>query len=64
MKTKIFATLIIASAIIWAAVIIGSSMTLKGTECYSSIQNILVGGTLAHFAIIIAVFAWSKKKER
>jgi len=31
---------IIASAIIWGAVIIGCSYALKGTECYHKIQNI------------------------
>lgn len=44
--------LIIASAIIWGAVIIGCSFALKGTECYSEIQNILVGGTFAHIILI------------
>ena len=44
--------LIIASAIIWGAVILGCSFALKGTECYSEIQNILVGGTFAHIILI------------
>ena len=44
--------LIIASAIIWGAVIVGSSLALKGTDCYSSIQNILYGGVVTHLILI------------
>jgi hypothetical protein len=44
--------IILGSAIIWGAVIIGCSLTLKGTECYSEIQNILVGGTFAHIILL------------
>ena len=54
MKTRAWTSggLIIASAIIWGAVILGCSFALKGTECYSEIQNILVGGTFAHIILI------------
>lgn len=44
--------IIIASSIIWGAVILGCSFALKGTECYSEIQNILVGGTIAHIMLL------------
>ena len=44
--------LIIASSIIWGLAILGCSFTLKGTECYSEIQNILVGGTFAHIILL------------
>jgi len=43
---------IIASAIVWGAVIIGCSLALKGTECYGEIQNILVVGVIAHLILI------------
>jgi len=43
---------IIVSAIIWGAVIIGCSMALKGSECYSAIQNILVAGASIHIVLI------------
>jgi len=54
MKKKAWTTggLIIASSIIWGAVILGCSFALKGTECYGEIQNILVGGTFAHLILI------------
>jgi len=43
---------IIASAIVWGAVIIGCSLALKGTECYGEIQNILVVGVISHLIFI------------
>lgn len=60
--------LIIGSAIIWGAVIVGSSFALKGTECYQEIQNILVGGTFAHLILIWSplgvMFAKIKKESK
>jgi len=44
--------IILGSAIIWGAVILGCSFALKGTECYGEIQNILVAGTFAHIILI------------
>jgi hypothetical protein len=44
--------IIIASAIIWAAVITGCALELKGSECYSEIQFILSGGVVAHIILI------------
>ncbi|MCD4746491.1 MAG: hypothetical protein K8R58_09340 [Bacteroidales bacterium] len=44
--------LILASAVIWGAVIVGCSFALKGTECYNEIQNILIGGVGAHLILI------------
>jgi len=49
---KTIGALIIASAIIWGAVILGCSFALKGTDCYSSIQNILSGGVISHLILI------------
>jgi len=56
---------IIASAIIWGAVIIGCSLALKGTECYEKIQNILVGGVLGHIILIWGplTLQFSKKEK-
>lgn len=44
--------LIIFSALIWGLVMIGCSLALRGTGCYDKIQNILVGGTMAHLILI------------
>jgi len=51
-NVKTIGALIIASAIIWGVVIVGSSYALKGTDCYSEIQNILAGGVIMHLILI------------
>jgi hypothetical protein len=51
-KTGSTGAFIIASAIVWGAVILGCSLSLKGTACYDKIQNVLVGGFLAHLLLI------------
>lgn len=43
---------IIASAIIWGAVIIGCSLKLKGTGCYDEISYILSAGAGFHLLFI------------
>jgi len=65
-KFKTIGAFIIASAIIWGVVIVGSSYALKGTECYDKIQNILVGGVLSHIILIWGPLAllFKKTKER
>ncbi|MCP4581309.1 MAG: hypothetical protein GY839_06800 [candidate division Zixibacteria bacterium] len=52
-KKKIIGVYIIASAIIWGAAMIGCSLMLKGTECFSKIATIL--GTAAGIHLI---FIW------
>ena len=44
--------LIIASAIIWGAMIVGAALILKGTPYKESINRLLIGGTLAHMILI------------
>lgn len=51
-KNKITGVFIIASALIWGAVIIGCSYGLNGTECYDKIRYILAGGVLAHIFLV------------
>ena len=51
-KTWAMGALIIVSAIIWGAVILGCSFSLRGTECYTEIQNILAGGAGLHLILI------------
>ncbi len=63
-KMKTIAAIILGSAIIWAAVIVGSAYALKGTECYDKIQNILVGGVLAHIILIWGPLALQCKKTK
>lgn len=55
--------LIIASAIVWGAVMIGCASALKGTECYHEIQLILAGGVLAHLLLVWTPAAIIMKKN-
>jgi hypothetical protein len=61
-KFKTIGAFVIASAIIWGAVIIGCSFALKGTGCYDSIQNILIGGVISHIILIWGPLALLFKK--
>ena len=67
MKKSTLGALIIASALIWGAVIIGCSLALKGTECYDKIQNILVAGVITHIILIwgplVALASKGRKQE-
>jgi hypothetical protein len=61
---KTIGALVIASAIIWAAVIIGCSYALQDSECYNQIKTILVGGVLAHILIIWGPMALIFRKTK
>ena len=54
MKKNKAGYLIIASAIIWGAVIIGSAVVLKNTEFKDKISLILTGGVIAHLLMVWA----------
>lgn len=64
MKKFSIAYYIIASVIIWAAVIIGCALKLKGTDCYQSIDSILIGGVIAHLLFIWGPLGRSIAKNR
>jgi len=66
-KKKSIGLFIIASAIIWGAVIIGCSLKLKGTECYDEISYILSLGAVFHLLFIwgpLAIQFRKIKKEK
>ena len=63
-KQKTIGSFMIASAIIWGAVMVGSAFVLKGTECYDKIQNILVGGVISHIILIWGPLAILFKKTK
>jgi hypothetical protein len=52
MSKKSIGFYIIASALIWGAVIIACSLKLQGTTCYDDIKFILVGGVITHLLFI------------
>jgi len=51
-KKKKIGYLIIASAIIWGAVIIGCAFVLKGTPYKEDVNRILYGGVIFHLLFI------------
>ncbi len=51
-KKSEIGSFIIASAIVWGAVIIGCSLKLKGTPYYDEISPILIGGAGFHLIFI------------
>ena len=63
-KTKI-GYIIIVSAIVWGAVIIGSAIILKGTPYKEDISRLIYGGTIFHL-IFLSGLLWGKlfKKDK
>jgi len=49
------AAVVLANAVIWALVIIASSMALKGTEQFQEIHHILGGGAGSSFLVVSLV---------
>ena len=57
------AALLIGSTLIWAAVIIGSAVVLKGTEYKEAVNRILYYGVIIHVMMFNMTILWSKKKS-
>jgi len=51
-RNKVFAISIIVSAIVWGLVMVGCSVSLKGTGCYEHISFILFGGAASHIIVV------------
>ena len=51
-KNSTYAISIITSAIVWGLVIVGCSLSLKGTDCYEDISVILFGGAASHLFVV------------
>jgi len=63
MKKKKIA-LMIASTIIWAAVIIGSAVVLKGTVYKENVNRILYIGVLVHITLFSMVNLWVSSSKQ
>ena len=63
MKKPLGAALLIASTLIWAGVIIGSALVLKGTEYKEVVSKILYIGVIIHMQLFNIMLFWSKKKS-
>ncbi|MFH1373337.1 MAG: hypothetical protein ABII79_06060 [bacterium] len=64
MKKKSIGYYMIASAIVWGAVILGCSFKLKGTACYDDIRLILSGGAGFHLLFIWVPLASQFRKNK
>ena len=63
MKKSKIGYLIIASAIIWGAVIIGCAIVLKGTPYKEDVNRIIYGGTIVHLLFIWGPL-WAMFKDK
>ncbi|MFC1501870.1 hypothetical protein ACFL6A_00490 [bacterium] len=67
MKKSKIGYFIIASAIVWGAVILGCALKLKGTPYYDEISPILTGGTIFHLLFIwgpLGILSRKNKEEK
>jgi hypothetical protein len=63
-KKKSIGLFIIASAIIWGAMIIGCSLKLKDTGCFDQISYILSAGFIFHLLFVWGPIAIQFKKMK
>lgn len=63
-KNSVYAVLIIASAIVWGLVILGCSISLKGTGCYEQISSILFGGAASHLILVYPLLINRLKRSK
>ena len=63
-KNNVYAVLIIASAIVWGLVILGCSISLKGTGCYEQISSILFVGAASHLIVVYPLLINRLKSSR
>lgn len=63
-KIRTIGAFIIASAVIWGAVIIGCSLKLKGTGCFQDISLILTAGAVIHLLFIWGPLAAQFKNDK
>ena len=61
MDKKIGAAILIGSTLIWASVIIGSAVVLKGTEYKEAVSRILYYGVILHVMLLNMMLLWTKK---
>jgi hypothetical protein len=62
---KKWPAILIANAIIWGLVIVGSALRLKHTDAFAEIQGILGGGAIgALFLLMVGIVVPEKSKKR
>jgi len=63
MKKPIGAAILIGSTLIWASVIVGSAVVLKGTEYKEAVSRIMYYGVILHVMLLNMMLLWSKKTD-
>ena len=63
MKKPLGAALLIGSTLLWASVIVGSAVVLKGTEYKEAVSRILYYGFIVHVMLLNIMLFWTKKKS-
>lgn len=63
MKKPVGAAILIGSTLIWASVIIGSAVVLKGTEYKEAVSRIMYYGVILHVILLNMMLLWTKKKS-
>ena len=64
MKANKIGYFIIASALVWGAVIIGCALKLKGTPYFNEISPILTVGTVIHLLFIWGPLGSGARKKK
>ncbi|RLC54313.1 MAG: hypothetical protein DRH79_00940 [Candidatus Cloacimonadota bacterium] len=63
MKKPIGAAILIGSTLIWASVIVGSAVVLKGSEYKEAVSRILYYGVILHVMLLNMMLLWTRKKS-
>ena len=63
MKKPLGAAILIGSTLLWASVIVGSALLLKGTEYKEAVSRILYYGVILHVVMLNTMLLWTKKKS-
>jgi len=64
MNIKKRGALLIASSLIWGAVIIASAMVLRGTPYKDSVNRILVVGVIVHIQVLNILLFWKAQARK
>jgi len=63
MKKQNAVAILIGSALIWAAVIVGCAFILKGTEFKDAVNKVTFIGVIVHLQLFNTMLLWGRKKK-
>lgn len=64
MEKKNAAALLIGSTMIWAAVIVGCALVLKGTEYKDAVNKVTFIGVIVHIQLFNTLLLWGGEKTK